>query len=122
MRIKNIKTIMALLFLSTTLLLFQNCGGSSGADSGNTTLASKANFEYINDYILQPKCARCHGLEFEFGGLNVMSYIGVMKAVVPGDPESSGLYTRGFTTNTFSMTDEEYAIIKAWIEDGALLD
>ena len=103
------------------VLLFQNCGddeaGSQSAQSVSVT--EKANFQWIDENIIQPTCVECHGANIAFSGLRFDSYVGVMDAIVPGEPNRSSFYTRSFSTKFFSLTEEEREIIRVWILNGA---
>lgn len=111
-----------LLFISLVLmLLFQNCGsGKSNAGQANSqSVQEKANFQWINQNIVQPTCVECHSPSLAFSGLDFTTYVGVMDAVVPGEPQNSTFYTRSFTTQFFELTSEEREIIRVWILNGA---
>jgi uncharacterized membrane protein len=121
LRLSN-KCILVLI-TTTALLAFQNCaplGSSPGAsDDSLNSIANKATFQWLNDYIVEPKCVACHNSSVSFGGLEFTSYEGVMESVVPGEPSASSFYTRSFTTTFFQLTPEERDVIYAWIEAGA---
>ena len=109
-------------FFLITVVLFQNCGmeGTESNDTlGSASIDEKANFVWINENIVQPKCVECHNGSFAFAGLNFTTYEGVLEAIVPGQPEVSTFYTRSFTTQFFELDDEEREIIRTWIANGA---
>lgn len=83
--------------------------------------------------IFQQRCNSCHNSDKQKGGLSLDSYGNAMKGggsgkvVEPGDPENSRLYALvshseepKMPPNSPKIPDAELAIIKAWIEKGAL--
>lgn len=70
------------------------------------------------DNLFQNRCASCHG---SIPGFKADSYETVMQSVEPGNPEGSIAYTvqeQGGHPGQF--TDQELAMVRAWIEGGAL--
>jgi nitrate/TMAO reductase-like tetraheme cytochrome c subunit len=71
------------------------------------------------------KCAACHG-DLATGGLNMISYAGLMEGgangavIVPGDSAGSALFQLQSAGGHFAnFTAEELEIIKQWIDAGA---
>lgn len=116
-----------IIFISATLILvcFQNCSHKSSRQTTslkseeNPELLSKANFEWLNNNLIRPKCVECHSSALAFGGYEFTSYEGVLEAMTPGDPEGSVFYIRSFSTTFFELSDEERSIIYIWIANGA---
>ena len=75
--------------------------------------------------LLTTKCAGCHG-DLATGGLNMLTYAGIMKGssngpvIVPGDSTNSIIFQIQSTGKHFAnFTTEELEIIKQWIDAGA---
>lgn len=75
--------------------------------------------------LLAAKCAACHG-DLASGGLNMLTYAGLMKGsskgpvIVSGDSLNSILFKVQSAGNHFaSLTAEELEIVKQWIDAGA---
>jgi hypothetical protein len=75
--------------------------------------------------LLVANCTGCHG-ELATGGLNMLTYAGLMQGgvsgpvIVPGDPSSSSLYQIQSAGGHFAnLTPEDLGIIEQWIEAGA---
>jgi formate dehydrogenase gamma subunit len=72
--------------------------------------------------IFTAKCGDCHGT---LGGLALTDYDGIMKgglsgpAITPGDPDGSLLIKKMAEGHLGEFTDEELAIVRAWIAAGA---
>ena len=87
--------------------------------------------DYSSDIqpIFDSNCTSCHGYPNQYGDLVLFSYDDLMNSgtVVPGDASSSSLYDRitreesenGDMPPTGSLSDEEIALIEAWINNGA---
>jgi mono/diheme cytochrome c family protein len=87
-------------------------------------------FETTVQPILQAKCTGCHGTKLRTKELNLTTHAGVIKGsesglvVVPGKPDDSKLYQyvkagvmpRGGPR----LSDQDVALIRTWIEAGAL--
>lgn len=118
------KKVLVLFIFSSLVVLFQNCSGVMSSDDSqfSSEVEAKANFQYVHNEILIPKCKECHSGGIEFGGLNIMSYYRVMEFVVPGEPSNSRLFTRTFETTTFTLSEMETAVLSRWIENGAKND
>lgn len=104
------------------MLLFQNCSAvnnSGQEDVSSNALSVNANFQWINENIVQPTCIECHSSSLAFAGLNYTTYEGVMESVVPGEPMESDFYKRSFTTQFFQLSSDEREIIRLWILTGA---
>jgi hypothetical protein len=75
--------------------------------------------------LLAARCTGCHG-ELATGGLNMLTYTGLMKGgvngpvIVPGDAASSSLYQIQSAGGHFAnLSPEELDVIEQWIEAGA---
>lgn len=86
-----------------------------------TPTPSQATYSYIYTNILKPKCVGCHG---SAGGYSFATYSATLKAVVPGSPSQSLLYS---STQSGSMpkggtrlTTQQLDLIYKWIQAGAL--
>jgi len=71
------------------------------------------------------RCSKCHG-DLESGGLNLLTYEGVMQGgengavVVPGDAADSLLFQIQSAGEHFAnLVADELAILQQWIDDGA---
>lgn len=116
------RTISIIITGLLIVLAFQNCAKRSSGESGNigtSTAAQAYTYDYVNTYIITPKCFNCHNSGLAFGGLNVTTYQQTMEFVIPGDPENSPLYNRVFRTKTFTLTQEEKTALYTWILNGA---
>lgn len=120
------RSISIIFFGLLLVLTFQNCAKSSSSEAGeagtNTATALAYTYDYVNTYIITPKCFNCHNSGLAFGGLNVTTYQQTMEFVIPGDPENSPLYNRVFRTKTFTLTQEERTALYTWILNGAKND
>ncbi len=90
------------------------------------TLDGAPTFENYVGPLLAAKCTGCHG-ELATGGLNMLTYANLMKGgsngpvIVPGNSADSVLFQIQSAGGHFgSLTPEELAIIKQWIDAGAL--
>jgi uncharacterized protein DUF1553/uncharacterized protein DUF1549/cytochrome c len=84
--------------------------------------------------ILSHKCMQCHGLESPMGNLDLRTREGALKggqhgpAIVPGNAAVSHLYRHIAAQEQPQMplggklSDEEIAVLKAWIDSGAAWD
>ena len=75
--------------------------------------------------LIAAKCTGCHG-ELATGGLNMLTYTGLMKGsskgpvIVPGESANSTLFQIQSTGGHFAnLTAEELGIVKQWIDAGA---
>ncbi len=93
----------------------------------------KVNFQDQVSAIFQTRCNSCHNSDKQKGGLSLDSYGNAMKGggsgkvVEPGDVEGSRLFALvsqseepKMPPNSPKIPDSELAILKAWIEGGAL--
>lgn len=85
-------------------------------------IETMANFEWINENIIEPTCLACHNTSSPAAGLLMTNYTTVMASVVAGEPELSPFYNRSFSTTFFKLSSTEQEIIFLWIEKGALDD
>ncbi len=76
--------------------------------------------------VLAAKCGACHGASAS-GGLNMSTYAGIMQGgqdgpvILPGDSSGSKLFQIQSTGGHFAqLSPEELALVKAWIDAGAL--
>lgn len=72
------------------------------------------------------KCTGCHGAGTQSGGLNLASYQSALTGgssgagIVPGNPDGSMVIKKQSAGNHFGQfTDQELAVIRAWIQAGA---
>src|SRR5262245_12910068 len=86
-------------------------------------------------FILKRKCLQCHGEAVQMSGLDLRTLETILKggekgpAIVPGNAEESRLYRRvaGLEKPAMPMvplrplTEQEIAVIKSWIDQGAKL-
>lgn len=92
--------------------------------------AQSVSFETQILPILQNKCSECHGNENPEVRLTVINYEELMQGsefgviVNPGDPTTSYMIemieTQDMPQDGEPVTSEELALIKLWIEEGAL--
>jgi WD40 repeat protein len=93
----------------------------------------KANYQDDLTPIFRESCFGCHNADKTKGGLNLASYATMMQgggsgtAIAPGDPDSSYLYQLvthqsepHMPLNSPKLPDEKLAIIRRFIEEGAL--
>jgi len=83
-------------------------------------------FENYVGPLLAVKCTGCHG-DLATGGLNMLTYAGLMKGssngpvIVPGNSANSVLFQIQSAGGHFAnLTPEELEVIKQWIDAGAL--
>ncbi|NOZ26583.1 MAG: hypothetical protein GXP39_00835 [Chloroflexi bacterium] len=87
-----------------------------------TQPASVPSFQTAVLPILQAKCVVCHG---GIAGLHMTTYEGLMQGsehgpvIVPGQPDKSLLVQKMLSEHPTLLTEEELAIVRAWIEAGA---
>jgi cytochrome b subunit of formate dehydrogenase/mono/diheme cytochrome c family protein len=77
------------------------------------------------DQIVSARCAACH-IQSALGGLSLATYADALQgggrgpAVVPGDPDASVLLQiQSAGGHAGQLTDDEFAVVVAWIESGA---
>lgn len=96
----------------------------------SSTFAAEPTYKWIRENILVPNCIQCHG-----GGgpkdrkIYFETYEGVLKEVVPGDPDMSPLYLSllpGGTADLMPLDgteeplpEESLEAVRNWILDGA---
>ena len=75
--------------------------------------------------LFSTKCSTCHG-DLASGGLNLLSFAGVMKGgqdgvvILPGDAANSVLFQVQSAGNHFAnLTPEELELVRQWIDSGA---
>jgi hypothetical protein len=122
----------------TGLLIFRYFSGKKTGAGGNTTTVS---YNFQVRPILSDKCYACHGpdankreaglrLDIKEEAYKALKDNPEAHAIVPGKPGLSEVYIRVSTTDTSIMmppassnlptlTQQEVAIIKKWIEEGA---
>jgi len=124
--------------MSTRILLLGLVGIASvyAQGSGQKAPPKKAKADAVNYYqdiepILNANCVSCHQATMAAGGLRVDAPENLLqggasgKAVVPGKADLSLLYTRLTLTTDKRMppagtlTEEQLALIRAWINLGA---
>jgi len=76
--------------------------------------------------LFEARCSKCHG-DLESGGLNLLSYEGMMKGsedgpvIVPGDAANSLLFQVQSSGDHFAnLVSDELDIVRQWIDGGAL--
>jgi len=76
--------------------------------------------------LFEARCSKCHG-DLESGGLNLLSYEGVMTGsengpvIVPGDAANSLLFQVQSSGDHFAnLVSDELDIVRQWIDGGAL--
>lgn len=117
-------------FAIVTLLVAASCGGGSGSPTGpsgsSITVADPStatSITYTNNIapILQSDCTMCHNSSSRSGGYDFTSYAGVMRAVVPGNPQSRLVVVTqpgGLMYGMFGSTPtEKSATIRRWVVD-----
>jgi nitrate/TMAO reductase-like tetraheme cytochrome c subunit len=76
--------------------------------------------------LLGPKCGVCHNATTLAGGMDVTTYAGLMKggkdgaAIVPGDSAGSLLVKIQGSQHFANLSAEEFALVRQWIDAGAL--
>lgn len=120
------------------LFIFRYCSGKKTGTGGNTATVS---YNFQVRPILSDKCYACHGpdankreaglrLDIKEEAYKALKDNPEAHAIVPGRPGLSEVYLRVSTTDTSIMmppassnlptlTQQEVAIIKKWIEEGA---
>ncbi|MBZ5619149.1 MAG: PSD1 and planctomycete cytochrome C domain-containing protein [Acidobacteriia bacterium] len=110
------------------LLLLRICAPSAAQT------AKKVSFANDVAPILSRKCVQCHGAANQMANLDLRNREGALKggqhgpAIVPGDAAASHLYNHVAGQQPPRMplggklSDEEIAVLKAWIESGAEWD
>lgn len=83
-----------------------------------------ATYTSISQNILLPKCASCHSAATPQAGKRYDTYAETIKTVNLANPAESKLYTTTFSgemppSPADSLTDEELAVILAWMNAGA---
>ena len=127
--------------MPTRILMLLLIGTAMGCAQGSDQKAppKKAKADSVSYYrdiepILKANCESCHQATMAAGGLrvdvpeNLLQGGASGKAVVPGKAERSLLYTRLTVTTDKRMppvgmlTEEQLALIRAWINLGAKID
>lgn len=132
------KTRLSLLSVLLSITLLQACQGSAGQTTAALTDSVTYNFDVRP--ILSDKCFSCHGpdankreaglrLDLADSAFKALEDNPAAHAWVPGNPEGSEAFLRISTQDTsilmpppysnLSLTTQEIAIIKKWIQQGA---
>ena len=121
------------------LLVLSGVAMMNAQQPGQKAAPKKSKAETVNYYrdiepILTANCASCHQAAMAAGGLRVDAPENVLQggasgpAVVPGKAQRSLLYMRLTDTTAKRMppvgmlTEEQLALIRAWINAGAKID
>ncbi|HEX4950095.1 MAG TPA: DUF1553 domain-containing protein, partial [Blastocatellia bacterium] len=121
------RTFKLLLFLSLAWISYSWFAFTPSAAQVSSSLAQQAFF------LLQQKCAQCHGASVQMSGLDLRTREVMLKggasgaAIVPGKAEASLLYRRVTGAEQPQMplapqsplTAQEIALLKTWIDQGA---
>jgi mono/diheme cytochrome c family protein len=112
--------------------LFGMASGASAADAKDKDQA-KVTYQDQVSQIFQSRCNTCHNADKQKGGLTLENFGGALrgggsgKVVEPGDPDASTLLQLvmhkdepKMPPNAPKIPDAEIALIRAWIEGGAL--
>ena len=118
--------------ITTTGLIVIACA-ISGARAADAPAKPKVTFTDHVAPIFRSRCGACHNGDKQKGGLNLESFGGTMqgggsgKVVEPNDPDSSHLLALvshkdepKMPPNAPKIPDAEIAVLRAWIEGGAL--
>lgn len=87
------------------------------------------NYEWLSKNSLR-RCGSCHGVPFKVANVDFTSYATLLaspakelKALVPGDPENSGIFhevSEGeMPPERHGLTEDEVRVVQQWIQDGA---
>jgi hypothetical protein len=82
-----------------------------------------ATFAKVNSTILQSKCIGCHSTANPSSGVDLSTYAGTLKTVVPYDAVSSALYSsilNNMPLGGAPLSSTEKDLVKNWINNGAL--
>ncbi len=99
-----------------------NCHQEQSAVTPTATVSASVSFQRDLLPLFEAKCQACHGT---LGGLSLTSYEAVMRggnsgsAVVAGQPEQSLLVKKQQGEHPGKFTDDELAMVIAWIRAGA---
>jgi hypothetical protein len=133
---KKLTIILLIVSSCITLTYYSSCSLKKEEE-----YADKVSFNFQVRPILSDKCFNCHGpdankrqaglrLDIESEAYKALKEHPRAHAIVPGDPDASELFVRISSTDTAirmpppssnipPMTEEEIAIIKKWIKQGA---
>ncbi len=96
-------------------------GGTTG-----TTVVADATWDGVVSVLFNPKCTGCHGDSLQSGGLDLSSFDtaltggGSGPGIVANDADASIIVQKMESgAHPALLTDEEIALLKAWIDDGA---
>jgi hypothetical protein len=134
---KKLLVILFILGISAMFIQFTSCSGDSKPGNGK----DKISYNFQVRPILSDKCFNCHGpdankrqaglrLDIQAEAYRALKEHPRAHAIVPGDPESSELFLRISSkdtairmpppqSNIAPLVEDEVAIIKAWIKQGA---
>jgi mono/diheme cytochrome c family protein len=113
--------------LSAALIVWPLVAAAAAAGPETDQLAARARG------VLKQHCHRCHGLNFEVEGFDVLDHKGLLapregdkRYVEPGQPAASAVYHRLAVRNNMPPrsvrerpSDEDKEVIRRWIEAGA---
>lgn len=89
----------------------------------------QANYEWLSKNALR-RCASCHGAPFRVANVDFTSYATLLaspakgrRALVPGDPEKSGIFHEtsvgDMPPERYGLNEEEVRVVREWIQEGA---
>ena len=87
-------------------------------------------YEWLSKAVFARKCASCHGVPYKVGNVDFTSYATLMassgfsnKAVIPANPEASGIYHETslghMPPERKLVSDADLTLLQQWIADGA---
>jgi hypothetical protein len=129
MKKKNVITILLVLIFIVSVFI-ASCKDTSTAPNPDTITYPTSNISYSQyiQPILNYYCTAkgCHNSTDLGGGIDLTSYLGAWKEVVPKYPNNSplilvikGLEPNHVSNNTVPLTKSEITAITTWVTEGA---
>lgn len=122
------KTIGTIIFMTLTVVSFQNCavvGNSTNEDTAEATAtASNLLLQEKAMGVINNRCVKCHNSTAASGGIGYLDDVNSLlyyRMIVPRDPGSSILYQviqDGSMPPSQPLTQTEVATITTWINEG----
>ena len=124
-----IRPILIFVVLTSVLGILSSCGSSSGSLTNGEKL-------FVTEVkpILESNCLACHNSDTHPSKLNlsglgaVLATRGTRRFIVPGHPDDSllvtavsrkGSHSKVMPRFDLSLTDDQVAVLREWIQDGA---
>jgi mono/diheme cytochrome c family protein len=117
--------ILPIIYISFLLLTAISCGKIEDLDTSfDPNVIISPTYSSISQYVLKPACIKCHGNSESSGGYSFDTYLGTMRAVNSGSPNSSPLFISVRTGSMPqggqpSLSNQQLQAVYDWISNGS---